>query len=75
MPTSIGAACRGYGFAWFPLHKIQRELANGELKPLPLEGGGERTVTMYLIFADPQGAGPGVRRLAEILQADAKTIA
>jgi DNA-binding transcriptional LysR family regulator len=68
MPTSIGAACRGYGYAWFPVHKIQRELADGELKPLPLKGGGERIVMMYLVLADPEGAGPGVKRLAEILR-------
>jgi DNA-binding transcriptional LysR family regulator len=72
MPTSIGAACRGYGYAWFPVHKIQRELADGELKPLPLVGGGERIHTMYLVLADPEGAGPGVKRLAEILRASAK---
>jgi len=74
MPTSIGAACRGYGYAWFPVHKIQRELADGELKPLRLAGGGERIVPMYLIFADAEGAGPGVNRLAEIIRDSAKTM-
>jgi DNA-binding transcriptional LysR family regulator len=74
MPTSIGAACRGYGYAWFPVHKIQQELANGELKPLPMTGGGERSVTVYLVLADPEGAGPGVRRLAEMLRASAKKV-
>jgi DNA-binding transcriptional LysR family regulator len=74
MPTSIGAACRGYGFAWFPVHKITRELAAGELKPLPLKGGGERFLTMYLVLADPEAAGPGVRRLAEILRSSAKSV-
>ena len=72
MPTSIGAACRGYGYAWFPVDKIQRELAAGELKRLPLKGGGERFVTMYLVLADPEGAGPGVRRLADIFRASAQ---
>lgn len=74
MPTSIGAACRGYGYAWFPVDKIKRELANGELKSLSLKGGGERVVTMYLVLADPEGAGPGVRRLAEILRASARDV-
>ena len=69
MPTSIGAACRGYGYAWFPVDKIQRELADGELLPLPLMGGGERFITMYLVLADPDGAGPGVERLADIFRA------
>jgi DNA-binding transcriptional LysR family regulator len=68
MPTSIGAACRGYGFAWFPEDKIRGELAEGSLKPLPLRGGRRRTVQLYLIFTDPDAAGPGTLRLAEIIR-------
>lgn len=68
MPTSIGAACRGYGFAWFPEHKIRNELAEGSLKPLPLARGAERRVTVYLVVAEPETAGPGVARLADILR-------
>ena len=69
MPTSIGAATRGYGFAWFPEHKIRNELAAGTLKRLPLPRGAERRVDMYLAFADRDAAGPGVHRLAEIIRA------
>jgi DNA-binding transcriptional LysR family regulator len=72
MPTSIGAACRGYGFAWFPEEKIRRELAEGMLKPLPLRDGGARTAQMYLVFADRDAAGPGVLRLAEIIREKVK---
>src|SRR5690606_1800127 len=43
LASSITAACRGHGFAWFPEIKIREELANGTLKPLPLRGGNERT--------------------------------
>lgn len=68
MPTSIGAACRGYGFAWFPEDKIRSELAEGSLKPLPVRGGRERIVQFYLIFTDPDAAGPGILRLAEIIR-------
>jgi DNA-binding transcriptional LysR family regulator len=68
MATSIGAACRGYGFAWFPEDKIRAELAEGVLKPLPLRGGRERTVPLYLIFGDADAAGPGTRRLADIIR-------
>jgi DNA-binding transcriptional LysR family regulator len=68
MTTSIGAACRGYGFAWFPQDKIRDELASGVLKALPVRGGSERIVPLYLIVADPDGAGAGVRRLAEIVR-------
>jgi DNA-binding transcriptional LysR family regulator len=71
MATSIGAACRGFGFAWFPEEKIRSELAEGSLKTLPLRGGRERTVQLYLIFGDADAAGPGTRRLAEIIKEQA----
>jgi DNA-binding transcriptional LysR family regulator len=66
--TSIGAACRGYGFAWYVEDKIRTELAQGLLKQLPLRGGGERPVPIYLIFTDRDAAGPGLLRLAEIIR-------
>jgi DNA-binding transcriptional LysR family regulator len=68
MATSIGAACRGYGFAWFPEEKILSELSEGSLKKLPLRGGRERTAQLYLIFGDADAAGPGTRRLADIIK-------
>jgi DNA-binding transcriptional LysR family regulator len=74
MATSIGAASRGYGFAWFPEDKIRNELAAGELKRLPLRDGGERTTPLYLIFTDRDAAGPGVLRLAEILREQVKQL-
>jgi len=68
MATAIGAACRGYGYSWFPEDKIRSELAEGTLKPLPLEEGRERFGQLYLVFADRDAAGPGTLRLAEILR-------
>lgn len=73
MGTSIQAARLGYGFAWFPEEKIREELNNGTLKPLPLREGLERFVDLYLIFADRDYAGPGVLRLAEIIQQSTTT--
>ncbi len=70
MATSIEAATRGYGWAWFPEEKIRTELTAGALKPLPLRDGGERFLELYLVFADREGAGPGTLRLAEILRAE-----
>ena len=69
MATSIGAVCRGYGFAWLPTDKIRAELAAGELLPLPLKGGRDRVEQLYLVFGDGESAGPGTRRLAEIIRA------
>jgi DNA-binding transcriptional LysR family regulator len=68
MSTSIGAVSRGHGFAWLPQDKIRTELADGTLKILPLRGGRERSAQLYLFFADPDAAGPGTRRLAEIIR-------
>jgi DNA-binding transcriptional LysR family regulator len=66
--TSIHAAVMGLGFAWFPEETVRGELQRGELKPLPLREGGERWAELYLVFADRDYAGPGARRLAEIIR-------
>lgn len=68
MATSIEALCAGYGFSWLPAERIKRELADGRLMPLPLREGQERWADIYLIVADPDFAGPGIRRLVEILR-------
>lgn len=67
--SSIEAVGSGYGFAWLPIDHIGAELDAGLLKPLPLRDGGERSVALYLVLADPDFAGPGVRRLAAIIRA------
>lgn len=66
--TSIQAVCMGYGFAWLPEAHISEQLKSGVLKPLPLREGCSREVPLYLILANPDFAGPGVRRLADILR-------
>lgn len=67
--TSIEAVSSGYGFSWLPQDRIRRELESGVLKPLPLREGTQRWVNLYLVVADPDFAGPGVKRLAELLRA------
>jgi DNA-binding transcriptional LysR family regulator len=66
--TSIRAACMGLGFAWYPEENIREELASGRLAPLPLAEGRERYVTLYMVYADAETAGPGARRLAKIIR-------
>lgn len=66
--TQIEALRMGYGFSWLPEEKIRAELADGSLKPLPLKDGGERFAQLYLILADPDAAGPGTLRLAQIIR-------
>jgi len=66
--TSIYAARMGLGFAWFARDTIRDELDRGLLKPLPLREGGERSIELYLVYADPDYAGPGARRMAQIVR-------
>ncbi|WP_025039733.1 LysR family transcriptional regulator [Nitrosospira briensis] len=66
--TSIQAVCMGYGFAWLPEEHIHEELRTGMLRPLPLREGGTREVPLYLVLANPDFAGPGARRLVEIIR-------
>ena len=65
--TSIKAVSMGFGFAWLPEAQIRDELQSGLLKPIALKEGSVREAALYLIFANPDFAGPGVRRLADIL--------
>lgn len=67
--TSVQAVCQGYGFAWLPEKQISQELAAGILKPLALREGAIREIPLYLILANPDSAGPGVKRLADIFKA------
>jgi len=65
--NAIRAAVMGLGYAWFPEETVREELDTGKLKPLPLREGAEMVGTMYLMYADREAAGPGVRRIAELL--------
>ncbi len=71
--TSIQAVSMGFGFAWLPEQHIRDELSSGILKPLPLREGGILEVPLYIILANPDFVGPGVKRLAEIIRESVKT--
>jgi DNA-binding transcriptional LysR family regulator len=66
--TSIRAACMGLGYAWYAEENIREELDTGLLSRLPLTAGAERFATLYLVYADREAAGPGTRRLVEIIR-------
>ena len=70
--TSIFACTLGLGYAWYPEEAVRGELERGALKPLPLREGAERHATLYLVFADRDTAGPGARRLAQIIREETK---
>ncbi len=63
MGTRIQALCQGLGFAWSPRLKIARELESGLLEPLPMARGLKRVASLYIVLADPDGAGPATRAL------------
>lgn len=65
--TSIDAACRGLGYAWYPRLKIKEELDSGLLQPLTLEAGSKRQVQLHLIYAEGSYAGPAIRQFGEQL--------
>jgi DNA-binding transcriptional LysR family regulator len=66
--TSIRAAQAGHGFAWYPEERLREACASNTLAPLPLREGALRLVTLYLVVADPAGAGPGTLHLRDIFQ-------
>ncbi|GAB1834283.1 LysR family transcriptional regulator [Achromobacter xylosoxidans] len=72
--TSIHAACMGLGFAWYPEDWISDELRSGQLRPLPLQNGAERSGALYLVYPDPDGAGPGARELGRIIRDEARRV-
>ena len=74
MSTGIFAASMGFGYGWYPEERIRGELERGSLKRLKLrDGGEERTGQFYLIYADAESAGPGTKRLGEIVHELVKT--
>ena len=74
MSTAIFAASMGFGYGWYPEERIRGELERGSLKQLELsDGGAERLGQFYLVFANAENAGPGTRRLAEIIRETVKT--
>ncbi len=70
--TSIRAAVMGLGYAWYPEDSVREEVERGALKSLPLREGAERHATLHLVYADREAAGPGTRRLAQIIQEETR---
>jgi DNA-binding transcriptional LysR family regulator len=70
MSTSIMAVSMGMGYGRYTEDKVRSELLAGSLKPLEVREPGVTDVALYLVYADRDSAGPGVRRLAEIIRDD-----
>ncbi|MER2492603.1 LysR family transcriptional regulator [Catenovulum sediminis] len=61
--TSIDAVKSGIGFAFLPVSFIKDELAQQQLKRIPLQNNAERVIPIYLIQAEPDCAGMGTQAL------------
>ena len=67
MQTSVQAVRQGLGYAWLPHTYIQSDLAEGRLRPLPLQEGAHRLVQLYRVYARRDGVGPATRALEATL--------
>lgn len=65
--TSVDMVCRGMGFAWLPSTRVNKLLADSRLCELPMDQGSRRWVTLHLVYADSDRAGPATRHLAALL--------
>lgn len=66
--TRLEMICNGLGFGWLAEHKIRTQLEQGLLKPLPLRVGQRRKLSLSLIVANPEVAGPATCRLANLIR-------
>ncbi|WPP47760.1 LysR family transcriptional regulator [Pseudomonas sp. AN-1] len=71
LATAATFVSSGLGFAWLPSHLIQRELAEGKLKPLPLGNGARREMRFFLYPNKDRQMGPATRILSELLRQSA----
>lgn len=65
--TAVKVLKAGLGFAFLPQGWIQQELDEEVLKILPLAWGAERHLTLYLMVAATDSAGPATRALADLI--------
>jgi DNA-binding transcriptional LysR family regulator len=61
MEAALATLTAGLAYGWLPEHLIAEPLRNGVLKRLPLNAGGTRHVSLYLVLARPDAMGPAVR--------------
>lgn len=66
--TRMEMICNGIGFGWLAEHKMRAQLEQGLLKPLPLRVGQRRKLSLSLIVANPEVAGPATCRLANLIR-------
>ncbi|WP_075187154.1 LysR family transcriptional regulator [Teredinibacter haidensis] len=65
--SSIEAIKSALGFAFVPIHRIEKDLEQGTLVRLPLTAGAERKIALNLIVGAQSYAGPAVQAVADHL--------
>jgi len=68
LEASHAAVLAGLAYAWLPAHLVADDLAAGRLKALPLAIGGTRRMSLYVVLAKGETAGPAARKAVELLQ-------
>ena len=58
----------GLAYAWLPAHRVESLIAEGKLQPLPLQAGGTRRLSLYVVLVKGEAAGPAAHRALELLQ-------
>lgn len=66
--AAVSAIASGLCFGWLPRPLAADYLSCDAWRSLPLENGGERIVSLSLVYADYDRAGPAVRALADALR-------
>jgi DNA-binding transcriptional LysR family regulator len=57
----------GLGFAWVPLHRVDKQLRQGTLVQLQLTEGNDRRIPVHLVIPQPDRLGPGAQALQQHL--------
>ena len=66
--SSISLVKTGLAFAFLPDKWINEELKDGSLHLIQLQEKFQRSLPLYLMFADKPNAGPATRALSELIQ-------
>ena len=66
--SSISLVKTGLAFAFLPDKWVKEELESGSLHLIQLQERFQRSLPLYLMFADKPNAGPATRALSELIQ-------
>jgi DNA-binding transcriptional LysR family regulator len=61
MEAALATVMAGLAYAWLPQHLLEEHLSRGLLERLPLDTGATRNVSLYIVLARPDSAGPAAR--------------